>query len=158
MKTVFSFFAIIFFSSAALPQTAAEVTCRAQAKEVALQTYSSCITEARNSQVDEIRKSYQKDLADLKAKYDQELKKMAAPGKSGRPSGAALKSAPAPVPVKGVAKQLPGKTPVMTEAPSVQTVSEGTKVVTVENADAMSDLETEAAEADQVEVIDMPVE
>lgn len=153
MKTVFSFFATILFSASALPQTAAELTCRAQAKEMAVQTYSSCITEARTTQVDEIRKSYQKELADLKAKYDKELKKM-----GGATKATPVKSVPAPVPTKGVAKQLPSKTPTSFDAAPVQQVTEGTKVVAVGTEEATEGLEKEAAEADQVEMIEMPVE
>lgn len=155
MKTILSFFATILFSVSALPQTSAEVTCRAQAKEIAVQTYSSCITEARNTRVDEIRKSYQKELADLKAKYDKELKKMS--GKSGSKKTANKEVQP-PVPAKGVAKTLPGRTPVEGDAMPVQTVSEGAKVVAVGSDEGSDSVEQEAAEADQVEVIDMPVE
>ena len=74
MKTVLSFFITTLFANIAFAQSAAEVTCRAQAKETALQTYSSCITQARNAQVEQIRADYQKELAALKAKYDKELK------------------------------------------------------------------------------------
>ncbi|AHZ84734.1 hypothetical protein AB1A81_10055 [Bdellovibrio bacteriovorus] len=157
MKTVFSFFATIMFSLSAMPQTAAELTCRAQAKEIALQTYSSCITEARNTQVEEIRKNYQKELADLKSKYDKELKKMGN-GSAKKTSKAppAAREVQAPVPTKGIAKQLPGK-PQSSEAIPVQTVTEGTKVVAVGSEEA-DGLEQEAADADQVEIIDMPVE
>lgn len=160
MKTVLSFFATIFFSLSALPQTSAELTCRAQAKEVALQTYSSCITEARNSQVDEIRKNYQKELSDLKAKYDQELKKMGSgSAKKGRNTAPTAKVQKAPVAAKGIAKQLPGKAPVASDdAMPVQTVSEGTKVVAVGTEESSDALEKEAADADQVEIIEMPVE
>ncbi|WP_374033219.1 hypothetical protein ACES2I_10355 [Bdellovibrio bacteriovorus] len=157
MKTVFSFFATIMFSLSAMPQTAAELTCRAQAKEIALQTYSSCITEARNTQVEEIRKNYQKELADLKSKYDKELKKMGN-GSAKKASKAApvAREVQAPVPTKGIAKQLPGKAQT-SEAIPVQTVSEGTKVVAV-GSEETDGLEKEAADADQVEIIDMPVE
>ncbi|WP_374030379.1 hypothetical protein [Bdellovibrio bacteriovorus] len=62
----------------------------------------------------------------------------------------------APVPTKGIAKQLPGKAQT-SEAIPIQTVSEGTKVVAV-GSEETDGLEKEAADADQVEIIDMPVE
>lgn len=157
MKTVFSFFATIFFSLSALPQSSAELTCRSQAKEIALQTYSACITEARTSQVEEIRKNYQKELADLKSKYDKELKKMGSGNtKKAAKATPAVREVSAPVPTKGIAKKLPGKAQT-SEAIPVQTISEGTKVVAV-GSEETDDLEKEAAEADQVEIIDMPLE
>ncbi|MEK6774756.1 MAG: hypothetical protein AABY64_12505 [Bdellovibrionota bacterium] len=69
-------------STAHAQQTSsADLTCRAQAKEIALQTYQSCVTTARQQRVDEIRKEYQAKLTDLKSHYDSELKKLA-PGSS----------------------------------------------------------------------------
>ena len=158
MKTVFSFLITVLFSANAFTQTAAELSCRAQAKEIAMQTYSSCITQARNSQVEEVRKNYQKELADLKAKYDRELKKMTG-GKSATASAPSkIKQMPASRPVKGIAKELPSKATVGTETAPVQHVSEeATKVVAVSSEDA-SGIEKEASDADQVEIIEMPVE
>lgn len=159
MKTVLSFFATVLFAANAFTQTSAEVTCRAQAKEIAMQTYSSCITEARNNQVEEIRKNYQKELSDLKTKYDKELKKMNGGSKKASKHATAptVKEVQAPRPVKGIAKELPGKAPMAVEAAPVQAVSEGTKVVAV-GSEEPSNLEKEAAEADQVEIIEMPTE
>ncbi|MBV2169543.1 MAG: hypothetical protein KUL82_12630 [Bdellovibrio sp.] len=158
MKTIFSFFAIILFTANAFTQTSAELTCRAQAKEIAVQTYSTCITEARNNQVEEIRKNYQKELSDLKAKYDKELKKMGG-GKKAKTTAPTVREVQAPRPVKGIAKELPGKSPVSAEAAPIQSVSSGTKVVVaVDSNEASHQLEKEAADADQVEIIDMPTE
>lgn len=72
----FSTLTLLAFSAQAQQSSSAEVTCRAQAKEIATQTYSSCMTEARNGQIDEIRREYQQQLEELKAKYDKELKKV----------------------------------------------------------------------------------
>lgn len=179
MKTVFSFFATILFSTSAFTQTSSssEVMCRGQAKEIAMQTYTSCITTARATQVEEIRKNYQKELADLKNKYDHELKRMnggavstAAPKKNVKAQPVvAAKPLKGAKPVKGIAKELPVKNSESASTLPVQTVSEGTKVVAVTPAitpetssNSMSSsydaVESEAAEADQVEIIDMPTE
>ncbi len=157
MKTVLSFFVTILFTANAFTQTSAELTCRAQAKEVSVQTYSTCITEARAHQVEEIRKSYQKELADLKSKYDKELKKIGGGKKAKNAAPTVAKEVQAPRPVKGIAKELPGKTPTQGDAVPVQTVSEGAKVVAV-GSEEPANLEKEAAEADQVEIIEMPTE
>lgn len=159
MKTIFSFFATVFFSANAFTQTSAELTCRAKAKELAMETYSSCITEARNNKVDEIRKNYQKELIELKTKYDRELKKMGAskgPAKSEAPSAKNLPQAPKPV--KGIAKELPHKAPSATEAAPVSTVSEGTKVVAVGASEPSNDIENEASQANEPELVEMPTE
>lgn len=155
MKTILTFFAIILFTNPSFSQSSAEVTCRAQAKEVAVQTYASCITQARASQVDDIRKSYQKELADLKQKYDSELKKVSGNQKSAKSSAVKAK---APRATKGVAKELPTKEAAVIDATPVQTVSEGTKVVAVAPEESSQSVEKEAQAADQIEIIDIPAE
>lgn len=167
MKTIFIFALSSLFASnlfAAPAESSVEVMCRAKAKELAINTYSSCVTEARQAKVEEIRAGYQKDLAALKSKYDKELKKLA--------NKTAKKDVVAPVtakelqvqaaskPVKGVAKQLPTKAASPTEVAPVQSVSEGTKVVAVGSepaeAPADADLEREAAayDGDQINYIE----
>ncbi|XGC79513.1 hypothetical protein ACES2L_09255 [Bdellovibrio bacteriovorus] len=153
MKTLLAFFSTILFSVSAISQTSAEVTCRAQAKEAAVQTYSSCITTARANQVEEIRKNYKEELAALKAKYDKELKKMSGTAKTEK---SVVRTSQAPRPVKGIAKSLPSKSPSTVEVQEVETVSESNKVVAVGNED--SQLENEAAQAEQTEIVEMPVE
>ncbi len=117
---------------------------------------------------EDIRKNYQKELADLKSKYDKELKKMNGGAKKSKNVAPALppikevKEAharrPTPLPVKGIAKELPAKAADSEEATPIQGVSEGTKVVTVTSEPPDSGLEKEASESDQVEVIEMPTE
>jgi hypothetical protein len=60
-----------------MAQSTIELSCRAQAKEVAVQTYQDCVTQARTQRIQEIRKEYQAKLSDLKSTYDQELKNLA---------------------------------------------------------------------------------
>lgn len=177
MKTIFSFIATVLFSANGFGQTSSssEVMCRGQAKEAAMQTYSSCITVARNNQVDEIRKNYQKELAAVKAKYDRELKKMGAGSnkKSAKNAAPTVKEVRAaalpPKATKGLAKELPTKQVIQTEALPVQTApTEDTKVVSVNMNDSDTNyaannksadiIETESAEAERVEIVEMPVE
>ncbi|HPI41648.1 MAG TPA: hypothetical protein PLJ21_12640 [Pseudobdellovibrionaceae bacterium] len=51
-----------------------ETMCRIKAKEIALNTYSSCVTENKNKKIEKIRDSYKKELQGLKNKYDKALK------------------------------------------------------------------------------------
>ena len=161
MKSFF-FFAVTLFTLHAYAQSSAELTCKSQAKEIAIQTYSNCMTEARNSQIDQIRKSYKDELASLKSKYDQELKKLGnTPANSSSRKGRKAVTVQeaqvaAPRATRGVAHKLPTRTATR-EALPVQGVTEGAKVTPVE--DGNSTLEKEAADADNnVEVIDMPVQ
>jgi hypothetical protein len=76
MKSILMFFGLLLCTDKVFSQNLAELSCRAKAKETAALTYSSCVTEARNTRVDEIRSHYQKELAALKLKYDRELETM----------------------------------------------------------------------------------
>lgn len=68
---------VLIFGVKAFGQTSQELSCKVQAKEVALQTYQSCVTEARKEQIDTLRKEYSAKLAELKDHYNNELKKAA---------------------------------------------------------------------------------
>lgn len=161
MKTLSAFFTTILFSANSFSQSSAEVMCRAQAKESAVQTYSNCITQARNTKVEEIRKSYQKELTQLKAKYDQELKQLGASKKTKK--SLATTPVTAPTPVKGIAKELPSKVPVeATDTLPIQNVSNGDKVISKASelpSEAPGDLlEKEAEEAGKTELIELPIQ
>jgi hypothetical protein len=53
-----------------------ELTCRSQAKDVAVTTYNNCMTDGRNKHIETIRNEYQQKLKDLKSYYDNELKRI----------------------------------------------------------------------------------
>lgn len=74
-------------------QSSAEVTCRNRAKEIAAETYQSCVTQAKQGQIEQIRKEYQQRLNDLKSHYDKELKKVS--GKTKKSDTAATTTAEA---------------------------------------------------------------
>jgi hypothetical protein len=129
-----AFLVLTFFAvSAGAQQSSMELTCRAKAKEIAAQTYSSCVTEARNTQIDQIRKDYQKQLNDLKAKYDRELKKVGGKSLNTQPASAPKATPPvaanvstgaAPKPTKGIAKTLPTRKEMKPAAPTTPEVKE----------------------------------
>lgn len=91
LKTVF-WMTVLFRSSTVLAQSY-EVSCRAKAKEVAAETYRTCITENKQAHLQKIRSEYQQKLSDLKNHYDGELKKL----KSGTASSVTASTAPAPL-------------------------------------------------------------
>jgi hypothetical protein len=68
---------ILVFKVKAFGQSSMELSCKSQAKEVAVQTYQTCVTEARQQQIDSVRKEYQSKLSELKDHYNKELKKAA---------------------------------------------------------------------------------
>ena len=53
-----------------------EVMCRNKAKEIAADTYKGCMTENRQTQLEQIRKEYKEELSNLKNQYDKRLKKL----------------------------------------------------------------------------------
>lgn len=68
-----------------------ETSCRIKAKEIAAETYRGCVSEQKNSQIEQIKKEYQTKLQILKNHYEAELKKMS--GKAN--SAPAAEAAPA---------------------------------------------------------------
>lgn len=51
-----------------------ELVCKNKAKELASESFKSCVTESRNVRIDQIRKEYQQKLQELKTHYDGQLK------------------------------------------------------------------------------------
>ena len=134
---VSAFFALTFVTVSTQAQNTGDLTCRSKAKEIAARSYSNCVTEARNMQIDQIRIEYQKQLTDLKAKYDKELKKVngsvGAISESNEVSKAKTKPArssvdastgSAPKPTQGIAKSLPTRTEVKNPAPAANQTNE----------------------------------
>lgn len=91
LKTVF-WMTVLFRTDTVLAQSY-EVSCRAKAKEVAAETYRTCITENKQAHLQKIRSEYQQKLSELKNHYDGELKKL----KSGTTSSAAAGATSAPL-------------------------------------------------------------
>lgn len=152
-------FLLTVFATKTFAETEIELTCRAKAKEIAVETYNGCVTDARQSRIQEIRDEYKTKLAEMKNHYDTELKKLTG-GKSGKGTKAekpskAEKSAPAMTrggraekPVQGVVKALPAKQNDNGPALPVQTVSEEPSKVVSQTQN----------NTDDTEIIDIPVE
>lgn len=87
-----SFAAGIFLFSfllcnAASAQGSFEMSCRTKAKELAAETYKGCMTDARQTQIEQIRKDYKEKLSELKSHYDKELKKLSTNQEAGIGAG-----------------------------------------------------------------------
>lgn len=69
---------MLAYSSRLFAQTGSPMdqACRAQAKEVALQTYNSCMTEVRQKRLDNLKNEYESKIQDLKSQYERELQKL----------------------------------------------------------------------------------
>ncbi len=117
---------VMLASMAARAQNEMELSCRAKAKETALEVYQGCMTEARTQKLKTIREDYRSEMTALKAKYDGMLQEMKATPSvvSKNPTQTAVtnaspKASATPVigtrsgraeqPVNGIAKSLPAK-------------------------------------------------
>lgn len=152
---------ILVFKVKAFGQTSYELQCKAQAKELALQTYQTCVTENRQAQIESVRKEYQQKLLELKEHYNQELKKAGGSVKestSGNDEATinlkpTKKSAKKGKASKGVAKSLPKK---QNSAPALpaQIITEEPQVIPVPYVEESPEKEAAQMEQENVEVVD----
>lgn len=121
-----------------------ELSCRAQAKEIATKTYQTCMTENRSARLEEIRKEYQNQVKELKAKYELEINKLAGANKSKN-----AKTAAKPSPSKSVksASKSNGKS----AKPSVLAEKNPEMTVNMKPADDSPSLANEISEANITE-------
>lgn len=136
-----------FLTTTLQAQTSFELTCRNQAKELAAETYKNCVTEHRQSQVEQIRKEYQQKLSDLKSHYDGELKKVS--------SGKATKS---------VSKEITeNKSSVMKRASGARELPEkkssvATKTEVIDFSKPSNNQQPSSDSAETTEIVEIPVE
>jgi hypothetical protein len=77
-----------------------ELSCRAKAKEVAADTYRTCVVESRGVEIDKLKKDYQERLRSLKEDYEKDIDKLGAKQKTSRKNDSAKFVASANRPVK----------------------------------------------------------
>ncbi len=155
---------IIFLSLSSMSlftkaESSFEVMCRNQAKEIAAETYKNCVTENRQTQVDQIRKEYQQKISDLKSHYDGELKKVSAgqtrSGNTQQTVAATIKKDKS-----GVMKRASGAR----ELPEKKMNTAKTEVIDFSKPSVSSDSAAKANSApqtessDSTEIIEIPVE
>jgi len=70
---IICFFGIISFANT---QSSYELTCRAKAKEIAAETYRTCVTENKSAEIERLKRDYQERLRNLKDEYEVEVSKL----------------------------------------------------------------------------------
>ncbi|AZZ36681.1 hypothetical protein CIK05_07730 [Bdellovibrio sp. qaytius] len=78
LKSVFALaiLSISISSMAAVGGGSFELMCRSRAKEIATETYKNCVTENKQTQIKEVRKEYEQELAAVKNRFENKLKKI----------------------------------------------------------------------------------
>lgn len=155
----------IFAGLTAFAQSSYELSCRNRAKEIAAETYKNCVTEQRQSQIEQIRKDYKEKMADLKNHYDNELKKIS----GGKQTSSSTSQAQTPVQKQAAAKKsqamrasgarnLPKKA-VRTEVIDLTTPSTETAHVPDESASqSQNRLNSESENGQDVEIVELPTQ
>ncbi len=99
-------------------ESSADLTCRAKAKEVALQTYSLCMSDHKSKQTEALRKAYEEEALKLKAQYEAEIAKLQASAEAtnNKAEPTSLPSTPATVAPSPIAAPIvaPAPTPALT--------------------------------------------
>lgn len=70
---VLCFFGVLSFASS---HASYELSCRAKAKEVAADTYRTCVTENKSAEIDRLKRDYKERLRNLKDDYEVEVAKL----------------------------------------------------------------------------------
>jgi hypothetical protein len=171
---------LMLASMASKAQNSIELSCRAKAKEVAIQAYDGCVTEARTTKLIEIRDGYKSEMSEVKSKYDRMLKELkgeapaapaaskastgamnAAPAKKAAKTAKATKILPAKAgraerPTAGIAQKLPAKMNDNGPALPIQNISEEMPVIAATSAATSADTSTgsDFTDTPESEIID----
>lgn len=104
----------------------ADNQCRIQAKEIALQTYQTCVTETRTAKIEQIRKEYQEKISELKKQYETQILELKAaneptsaktPSTNQSPSAKVLPANTTPAANESSIKTAPVNLPATAKAP-----------------------------------------
>lgn len=153
-------FALILQSNSALAATAAaggsiEFMCKAKAKEIAAETYSGCINDNKQAELERIRKEYQAELAKVKAKYNSELQGL----KKGKTKASAAASAPSAALKDMPAKKMKTSSKVKTEKIDFSSDSSGSSDKnSTESQPIQTDEASDTVTAVSAEIVEIPVQ
>jgi hypothetical protein len=125
-----------------------ESSCRIKAKEIAAETYRGCVTEQKNSQIEQIKKEYAAKLQALKAHYENELKKMNASKSKVEDS-----SAPEAAPIEKIEKPEKTDTSASTKSPIKKQ-----KVAVAPPASKKAGKKAAAVKVEKVEATEMTIQ
>lgn len=155
-----TFLGLSTLSPAAMADSS-DLTCRNKAKEIALQTYSLCMTEQKSHRAEALRRAYEEEALKLKAQYEAEIAQLESASESEskeetttspkviEATSSSLNTKPlldkkqstAPSSQKGITKVLPTKKGVTKVLP-IQTIMDAPKVVNI-SASQSPDLDNE---------------
>lgn len=153
----------VFADLPAFAQSSYELTCRNKAKEIAAETYKNCVTEQRQSQIEQIRKDYKDKMAELKNHYDGELKKLSGGSSNTKPAPQKSTSTKASKSMRASgARSLPKKT-VKTEVIDLTTGSSESSQTQIQTPDestipSQNRLNTESESTQDVEIVELPTQ
>jgi hypothetical protein len=74
-----------------------DVMCRSKAKEIATQTYRTCVTENKTVQLDKLKKDFQSRMKNLKEEYEREVQRVGgkvAKNRTAKPSATPVSETP----------------------------------------------------------------
>ena len=164
---VFGGLAITFgYSNTAIAQASLELSCRVKAKELAAETYKGCMTEGRQSQIEQIRNDYKEKLSELKNHYDKELKKLGSNQENTSSENGSLKSKyeAKKADLKKSKQRLSGarmpqkKSTTQVIDFNTQTTESSMGVASDDNLDAKAQIDTQATGNDEIEVVELPAQ
>jgi Skp family chaperone for outer membrane proteins len=152
-------FLIVFTAQA---ESSFELTCRVKAKELAAETYKNCVTEQRQSQLEQIRKDYKEELSNLKNRFDKKLKKIGSKSSNSSQTYQVEASQPAPQAVRSNrnqrssgARSLPRKS-VKTQMIDLTSPSSET---TAEDIDqSQNSMKSDSDSANDIEIVELPTQ
>lgn len=137
---------IFLAHEAARAEGAVELMCKNKAKEIALQTYSNCVTEEKTTRLKDIKERYKARMSEVKDQFQRELndlnggaaKSERTPKAEVKPQAKARATRPgrAERPVSGIATALPAKQNDNGPAMSLQASMDAQTVVTPAALDA----------------------
>lgn len=150
----------LFAGLSAFADASYELSCRNKAKELAAESYKSCVTENRQSQLQQIRSDYKEKLAELKSHYDNELKKMS--GKQAdSPEQSKMTQSKSTGKSKAMrssgARNLPKKT-VRTEVIDLTTPAPQTEQQDEVQIQSQNRLKTDTENSPDLEIVELPTQ
>jgi hypothetical protein len=72
------FFTALFSQANILQGQKIQLQCKEKAKEIAQSTYTSCLNEARETELDKVKQDYKEKMEKLKSYYNKKIKTLTA--------------------------------------------------------------------------------
>ncbi|OFZ29669.1 MAG: hypothetical protein A2622_10615 [Bdellovibrionales bacterium RIFCSPHIGHO2_01_FULL_40_29] len=155
-----AFIASLLVAHTSSAQQSLELSCRVKAKEIAAETYKGCITEGRQTQIEQIRKDYKEKLSDLKNHYDKQLKELAPSVNTKSKANAEVKKAETKTKTRvSGARSLPQKKTTATVI-DFTTPTTDSQINTTENqpVEEQPQIVRDDTSSDDLEIVELPTQ